>query len=70
MSIDRRSVFKHAAALSLAAAVPKFVQAASENPAEKADYTLRIGTGWLNCRHNMSYRPHSTTDSFQVHLYG
>ena len=45
MSIDRRSVFKHAAALSLAAAVPKFVQAASENPAEKADYTLRIGTG-------------------------
>ena len=45
MSIDRRSVLKHAAALSLAAAVPKFVQAASENPAEKADYTLRIGTG-------------------------
>ena len=45
MSIDRRSAFKHAAALSLAAAVPKFVQAASENPAEKADYTLRISTG-------------------------
>ena len=45
MSIDRRSVLKHAAALPLAAAVPKFAQAASENPAEKADYTLRIGTG-------------------------
>lgn len=45
MSIDRRSVLKHAAALPLAAAVPKFAQAASENPAEKADYTLRIDTG-------------------------
>ena len=45
MSIDRRSVLKHAAALSIVAAVPKFVQAASENPAENADYTLRIGTG-------------------------
>jgi len=44
-AIDRRSVLKHAAALPLVAAVPKLVQAASEIPAEKADYKLRIGTG-------------------------
>jgi FtsP/CotA-like multicopper oxidase with cupredoxin domain len=45
MTIDRRSVLKHAAALPIVAAVPKLVQAASESSAEKAGYTLRIGTG-------------------------
>src|ERR1700722_18149418 len=45
MAIDRRSLLNQAAALPLVAAVPKLVRAASENPAEKADYTLRIGTG-------------------------
>jgi FtsP/CotA-like multicopper oxidase with cupredoxin domain len=42
--MDRRSLLKHAAALSLAGAVPRLAFA-GDDPAEKADYTLRIGTG-------------------------
>jgi FtsP/CotA-like multicopper oxidase with cupredoxin domain len=44
MTIDRRSLLKGAAALPLAAAAPRLA-AAREDPHEKADYTLRIGTG-------------------------
>ena len=47
MSIDRRSLLKHAAALPLASMAPNFAQAADSAPAssEKADYTIRIATG-------------------------
>ena len=46
MSIDRRSLLKHAAALPLASIAPNFAQAAdSVESSEKADYTLRIATG-------------------------
>jgi FtsP/CotA-like multicopper oxidase with cupredoxin domain len=42
MTIDRRSVLKYA---GLIGAVPRLGFAAAETTAEKADYTLRIGTG-------------------------
>jgi FtsP/CotA-like multicopper oxidase with cupredoxin domain len=45
MTIDRRSLLKHAAVLPLAGAVPKLAQAGGENLAEKADYALSVGTG-------------------------
>ena len=41
MTIDRRSLLKYAGVIPLMGAVPRLVQAADE----KADYTLRIGTG-------------------------
>lgn len=45
MTVDRRSFLKHAAALPLAAAAPRLARAAGDDPARRADYTLRIGTG-------------------------
>jgi FtsP/CotA-like multicopper oxidase with cupredoxin domain len=47
MTIDRRLLLKRVAALPLAAAAPKLA-AGRENPNEKADYTLRIGTGLVD----------------------
>ncbi|HUE13892.1 MAG TPA: multicopper oxidase domain-containing protein [Planctomycetaceae bacterium] len=43
--IDRRSLLKYAGLGSLMGAVPRLARAAGEAVAEKADYTLRIGTG-------------------------
>jgi FtsP/CotA-like multicopper oxidase with cupredoxin domain len=43
--IDRRSLLKHAGLVSLMGAMPRFARGAVEAAAEKADYTLRIGTG-------------------------
>ena len=45
MTVDRRSLLKHAAMLSVMSALPRLARAADEAPAEKADYTLRINTG-------------------------
>jgi len=45
MTIDRRSLLKCAAALPVVGATPQLAWAADEQPAEKADYTLRIGAG-------------------------
>ena len=45
MTVDRRSLLKHAAMLSVMSALPRLARAADEAPAEKADYTLRIDTG-------------------------
>ena len=44
MTIDRRSLLKRVATLPLAA-VTRRLAGAVENPNERADYTLRIGTG-------------------------
>ena len=41
----RRSLLKYAGAFSVIDAVPKYVRAADEVSAGKADYTVRIGTG-------------------------
>ena len=43
--IDRRSFLKYAGLVPVMGAVPRLVSAADEGTAEKADYTLRIGTG-------------------------
>ncbi len=45
MTIDRRSLLKYAGLVTLMGAAPHLVRAAGEVAAEKADYTLRIGTG-------------------------
>jgi FtsP/CotA-like multicopper oxidase with cupredoxin domain len=45
MMIDRRSVLKYAGLVPLTGAVPRLAFSADEATAEKADYTLRIGTG-------------------------
>ncbi len=46
MTIDRRSLLKHAAAVPLAAMTPALAQTADNSgTSEKADYTIRIGTG-------------------------
>ena len=45
MTIDRRSLLKYAGLVPLMGAAPRLVRAAGEGAAEKADYTLRIGTG-------------------------
>ncbi|MGP0094693.1 MAG: multicopper oxidase family protein [Xanthobacteraceae bacterium] len=45
MMIDRRSLLKVAGLVPLIGAVPRPVRAAGDAAAEKADYTLRIGTG-------------------------
>ena len=45
VTVDRRSLLKHAAMLSVMSALPRLARAADEAPAEKADYTLRINTG-------------------------
>ena len=42
---DRRSFLKYAGLVPLIGAVPRLAWAADEITAEKADYTLRIGTG-------------------------
>ena len=42
---DRRSLLKLGAALSLAAALPRWARAADQPAQPKADYTLNIGTG-------------------------
>ncbi len=47
MNIDRRSLFKGAAALPLLGAAPHLVQAAADPPTTKADYTLRIANGLI-----------------------
>ena len=43
--IDRRAFLKYAGLVSFIGAVPRLALAADEVIAEKADYTLRIGTG-------------------------
>ncbi|HEX4615745.1 MAG TPA: multicopper oxidase domain-containing protein [Stellaceae bacterium] len=43
--MDRRSFLKHAGLVPIMGTVPRLVSAADEVTAEKADYTLRIGTG-------------------------
>ena len=43
--MDRRSLIKYAGLIPLSGAVPRLALAAGEIAAEKADYTLRIGTG-------------------------
>jgi FtsP/CotA-like multicopper oxidase with cupredoxin domain len=45
MMIDRRSVLKYTGLVPLIGAVPRLAFGADEATAEKADYTLRIGTG-------------------------
>jgi FtsP/CotA-like multicopper oxidase with cupredoxin domain len=45
MMIDRRSLLTRAATLPFAGDLPHLAQAADEQPAEPADYTLRIATG-------------------------
>ena len=47
MTIDRRSVLKHAGLLPLIGVVPRLASAAEEVAAQKADYTMRIGTGLI-----------------------
>jgi FtsP/CotA-like multicopper oxidase with cupredoxin domain len=42
--MDRRSFLKHAGLVPIMGTVPRLVSAADEVTAEKADYTLRIGT--------------------------
>jgi FtsP/CotA-like multicopper oxidase with cupredoxin domain len=44
MTLNRRSVLKHAAVLPIMSAAPRLARAADQ-PREKADYTIRIGTG-------------------------
>jgi FtsP/CotA-like multicopper oxidase with cupredoxin domain len=46
--IDRRSLLKYGALMPLMGAVPRLAWAAGEVTAEKADYTLRIGTGLVD----------------------
>ena len=43
--IDRRSLLKYAALAPLVGAIPRLAHPAGEATIEKADYTLRIGTG-------------------------
>ena len=43
--IDRRSFLKYAGLVPLLGAAPRLAFAAAETASEKADYTLRIGTG-------------------------
>jgi FtsP/CotA-like multicopper oxidase with cupredoxin domain len=46
MSVDRRSLLKHATTLSLTAVAPRLAQAAeNQTEVDKADYTLQIATG-------------------------
>ena len=45
MMIDRRSFLKYAGLVPFMGALPRLAWAASEITTEKADYTLRIGTG-------------------------
>ena len=45
MIIDRRSFLKYAGLVPLLGAAPRLAFAAAETASEKADYTLRIGTG-------------------------
>jgi FtsP/CotA-like multicopper oxidase with cupredoxin domain len=45
MTIDRRSLLKSAGLVPLAGLVPRSAPAADSAPADKADYTVRIGTG-------------------------
>jgi len=45
MAINRRSLLKFAGALPIVTTVPRFAWAVDTTAGEKADYTLRIGTG-------------------------
>jgi FtsP/CotA-like multicopper oxidase with cupredoxin domain len=47
MTIDRRSLLQLAGMMSLGNIAPRIGWAAADTPAEKADYTLRIGTGLI-----------------------
>src|SRR5215469_14070563 len=47
MTIDRRSLLQLAGMMSLAGLAPRVGSAAADAPAEKANYTLRIGTGLI-----------------------
>src|SRR6266568_2601413 len=46
--IDRRSFLKYAGLAPFIGAVPRLAWAASEITTEKADYTLRVGTGLVD----------------------
>jgi len=45
--IDRRSLLKCVALVPLVGGVPSLARAAGDATTEKADYTLRIGTGLI-----------------------
>ena len=45
MTIDRRSCLTYAGLLPLIGVMPRLASAAEEVAGQKADYTLRIGTG-------------------------
>ena len=45
MTTDRRSLLQFAGVIPLMGAVPRLVRAAADRADEKADFTLRIGTG-------------------------
>ncbi|MCZ2156981.1 MAG: multicopper oxidase domain-containing protein, partial [Bryobacterales bacterium] len=45
MMIDRRSFLKYTGAVPFMGVMPRLARAADQASAEKADYTLRIGTG-------------------------
>jgi FtsP/CotA-like multicopper oxidase with cupredoxin domain len=47
MTIDRRSLLQLTGMMSLASITPRVGRAADDAPTEKADYTLRIGTGLI-----------------------
>ena len=52
MTIDRRSLLKYAGLAPLMGAVPRLARASGEVPAERADHTLRIGTGLVELAPN------------------
>ena len=45
MTLDRRSLLKHATMLPIISTTSRLALAADDPPREKPDYTLRIGTG-------------------------
>ena len=63
VKLDRRSLLAYTGLAPLIGAMPLAARAAEETAAEKADYTLRIATGLVDCRRSISSRPRSTTVS-------
>jgi FtsP/CotA-like multicopper oxidase with cupredoxin domain len=52
VTIDRRSLLKYAGLAPLMGVVPRLARAADEVTNEKADYTLRIGSGLVELAPN------------------
>lgn len=63
--IDRRSLLKFAGLAPLMGAVPRLARAADEVTTEKADYTLRIGSGLVELAPEHVVSPSSITASFR-----